>query len=102
MGCLFFPIELLFDGIIEGWFYLMQWIVPEKMQNKTVRRILKFVIGFLSVLLMMCMFLGFFAIISDDYDTHQLGKYMVFIPLGISIVQIIFGIIVKIINKKKK
>ena len=102
MGCLFFPIELLFDGIIEGWLYLMQWIIPEKMQNNTVRRILEFVIEFLSILLMICMFFGFFAIISDDYDTHQLGKYMVFIPLGISTVQIVFGIIVKIISKKKK
>ncbi len=102
MGCLFLPIELLFDGILEGWFYLMQWIIPEKMQNKTVRWILKAVIGLLSILLMLCMFLGFFAMLSDDPDTHKLGKYMVYIPLSISVFQILLGIIVKIINKKKK
>ncbi len=26
MGCLLFPFELIFDGVLEGWFCLMQWI----------------------------------------------------------------------------
>ncbi len=47
------------------------------------------------------MFLGVFAIISPDPDTHRLGQYMVFVPLGISIIQIVVGIIVKIVIKKK-
>jgi len=48
------------------------------------------------------MILGFFAIISPDPDTHSVGKYMFFIPLGISAVQIVLGIIVRVISKKKK
>ena len=102
MGCLFFPLELLVDGIIEGWFYLMEWIIPERYITRTIRIVLKVLVWIFSGLLFVIMFLGFFAIISPDPDTHLLGKYMVFIPLGISAVQILIGIIVRIISKKKK
>ena len=102
MGCLFFPLELLIDGIIEGWFYLMEWIIPDRYITRTLRIVLKVFVWIFSALLFIIMFLGFFAIISPDTDTHLLGKYMVFIPLGISVIQIAFGIIVRIISKKKK
>ena len=102
MGCLFFPLELLVDGIIEGWFYLMEWIIPERYITRTVRIVLKVFVWILSSLLFVIMFLGVFAIISPDSDTHLLGKYMILIPLGISAIQILLGIIVRIISKKKK
>ena len=102
MGCLFFPLELLVDGIIEGWFYLMEWIIPERYITRTVRIVLKVFVWILSSLLFVIMFLGVFAIISPDPDTHLFGKYMFFIPLGISVIQILLGIIVRIISKKKK
>lgn len=41
-------------------------------------------------------------ILIDDADTKQFGKYMFFIPLGISIIQIVIGIVVRIISKKKE
>ena len=102
MGCLLFPLELLVDAIIEGWLYLMEWIVPERYLSRTFRIILKVFVWIFSALLLFIMFLGIFAIISPDPDTHLLGKYMVFVPLGISAVQISLGIIVRIISKKKK
>ena len=102
MGCLFFPLELLADGIIDGWFLLMEWIVPEKYLSRRLRIVLKVFVWIFSCLLFFIMVLGVFAIISPDPDTHLLGKYMVFIPLGISAVQILLGIIVRIISKKKK
>ena len=102
MGCLFFPLELLADGIIDGWFLLMEWIVPEKYPSRRLRIVLKVFVWIFSCLLFFTMVLGVFAIISPDPDTHLLGKYMVFIPLGISAVQILLGIIVRIISKKKK
>jgi len=102
MGCLFFPLELLADGIIDGWFLLMEWIVPEKYLSRRLRIVLKVFVWIFSCLLFFIMALGVFAIISPDPDTHLLGKYMVFIPLGISAVQILLGIIVRIISKKKK
>ena len=102
MGCLFFPLELLVDGIIEGWFYLMEWIIPDRYITRTGRIVLKVLVWIFSAFLFVIMFLGFFAIISPNPDTHLLGIYMVFIPLGISAVQILIGIIVRIISKKKK
>lgn len=101
MGCLLFPFELLFEVVIEGWFYLMQLIIPKSMQNKTVRIILKLTVGVFSFLLALCMLLSFFDLISDDYYTHLLGKYLLFFPLGLSIIQIVFGIIVRIRSKNK-
>ncbi len=102
MGCLFFSLELLVDGIIEGWLYLMEWIIPERYISRTFKNILKILVSIFSILLLSVMILGVFAIISDDAYTKQIGRYMVFIPLGISAVQIFLGIIVRIISKKEK
>ena len=102
MGCLFLPLELLVDGIIEGWLYLMEWIVPERYISRTFRIILKVFVWIISALLLFVILLGVFAIISDDSYIKQLGMYMVFIPLGISAVQILLGIIFRIVSKKKK
>ncbi len=79
----------------------MQWIVPEKTFSKGFRTALKIFVGIFTVILFLSMFLGIFALVSDDKDTNRLGKFMVFIPLGISAVQIILGIIVHYITKKK-
>ena len=102
MGCLFFPLELLVDDIIEGWFFLMEWIIPERYLSRTFRTVLRILVWVFSALLLFIMLLGFFALISDDIYVRQIGKYMLFIPLGISAVQIIFGIIVRIVSKRKK
>ena len=102
MECLFFPLELLVDGIIECCFYLMEWIIPDRYITRTFRIVLKVFIWIFSALLFLIMGLGVFAIISPDPDTHLLGKYMIFIPLGISAIQILIGLIVRIISKKKK
>ena len=97
-----FFIELICDAIIDLWFALMQWIIPEKAFGKYARIILKVVVGLFSSVLFISMALGVFAIISDDPDTKQLGRYMIFIPLGISVVQIVLGIVVRTIAKKKR
>ncbi len=101
MGCLFFPLELLIDGLFEGWLYLMELIVPEQHISRTFRCVLKIFVWIFSALLFFVMVLGIFAIISDDAFTKQIGGYMFFIPLCISAVQIILGITVRIISKKK-
>ncbi len=102
MGCLFFPLELLVNAIIDGWFFLMEWIIPDRYLSNTFRTVLKKLVWVFSVFLLLVMLLGVFAIISDDTYTKQIGRYMLFIPLGISAVQISLGIIVRIVSKKKK
>ena len=102
MGCLFFPLELLVEAIVEGWFFLMEWIILERYLSRTFRTVLRILVWVFSALLLFIMLLGVFALISDDIYVRQIGKYMLFIPLGISAVQIIFGIIVRIVSKRKK
>ena len=102
MGCLFFPLELFGDAIIEGWFFLMEWIIPERYLSRTIRTVLRILVWVFSALVLFIMLLGVFALISDDIYVRQIGKYMLFIPLGISAVQIIFGIIVRIVSKREK
>ena len=102
MGCLFLPFELLVDAIIDGWFFLMEWIIPERYLSRTFRIVLKICVCVFSGLLLFAMLLGVFAIISDDAYVKQIGRYMLFIPLGISAVQITLGIIVRLVSKKKK
>ena len=50
MGCLFFPLELLGDAIIEGWFFLMEWIIPERYFSRTFRTVLRILVWVFSAL----------------------------------------------------
>lgn len=95
-----FLIELIGDAIVDMWFYAMERIVPEKTLSKGTRIVLKLIVSVFSLLLFMTMVLGIFAVISDDPSTRQAGRCMIFIPLGISAVQILFGIAVR--KKVKK
>ena len=99
MGCLF---EFIFDVFIDGWFALMLLIVPEKWSSKRLQIFLKIIVVIITCLLFIVMFLGVFALISDDEYTKTIGRYMVYIPLAISLVQILLGITLRIIAKKYK
>ncbi len=83
MGCLLFPFELIFDGII----YLIQKIVPEKAFSKGVRNVLEIFVNIFIFLLLLSMLLGVFALISDDEYTNYIGKFMFFIPLWIALLK---------------
>ena len=102
MGCLGFWLELVFDSILDGYIALMQWIVPQKRINKHFQVVLKIIVGIFTAFLLITMFLGILAINSRDEDTRYLGRYMVFIPLAISFVQIAIGIIFRTITRKKQ
>ena len=83
MGCLF---EFIFDVFIDGWFDLMLLIGPEKWSSKRLQIFLKIIVVIITCLLFIVMFLGVFALISDDEYTKTIGRYMVYIPLAISLV----------------
>lgn len=102
MGCLLLPFELIFDGMIEGYFALMQWIVPNRIFGERVRIILKIFAGIFTSALLFFMILGIFAMLNNDEGIKYIGKLMFFIPLGISIVQIIIGIVIHYISNKKR
>ncbi len=111
MGCLFkllfFPftllfdvIELIFEEILEGWFTLMCWIVPERHLGKKTRIALKIIIGILSFALFLIFIIGVLGAALTEATVMDLWK-LIFIPLGISILQIFVGLIVRVIARKK-
>lgn len=101
MGCLGFLPELIFESVLDGYFTLMQWIVPQKQIGKHFRIVLKIIVGIITALLLFAMLLGVFAMFSADEYIRYIGRCMVFIPLAVSVVQIVFGIILRIIARKK-
>lgn len=103
MGCLFELIfEVIFEGMIEGWVALGQMIVPEKTLGSKARRVLKGIAFTVSALCFLSIFFGGIMWLVDDAPMErEVGKYMVLIPLILAGVQILLGIIVKIIEKRK-
>lgn len=96
MGCLVELIfETIFEGFFEGWFALMMRIVPKRMKE------LYIIVKIYVVILFLSIFLGLFALVSGDSYIRNVGKYMVFIPLILSVIQIIAGIIIRIYKKRK-
>ncbi len=94
-------LEIIFEGICEGWFYLMQRCVPDKMENKNFRVVLKILVGVFSIALLVCVLVGITYLLSNDERSRSLGKYMVFIPLAISGLQIAGGIAFRAKSKEK-
>ena len=105
MGCLlellFLPLELIIELIADSWFSAMQWIVPEKYLGKAARVILFIIVAILSAILLVIFLVGIFAVLFTE-DTLADFWAFIFIPLGISIIQILCGIIVRKTAKRKK
>ena len=102
MGCLFFFIEWIIEDILYAWFELMQWIVPEKFLNKYVKLVMKILVWIFSGVVLSVFFIGIVALFDDEPEVNSFGRYMVFISLGISAVQIILGIVMRVIRNRKK
>ncbi len=99
---LFDVLEFIVDAIIDLWFEAMLLIIPERAKGKPLHKLIKIAVWTFACLLFVIMGIGFFGLFSNDPDTKQLAQYIVFIPLGISGVQIIAGLIVRKLSKKRK
>ena len=104
MGCLFelivLPIEYLLELIIDGWFSLMQWIIPKKCINKGIKIALRIIVCIISFVLLVILIIGLLAALLTEATILDLWK-LIFIPLTIALIQIILGIVVRyVINKK--
>ncbi|MBO5421365.1 MAG: hypothetical protein J6A67_05430 [Clostridia bacterium] len=103
MGCLFnilvLPFEFILEEIIGNWFVSMTWIVPKNIGGKFFRFFLKFLIAIEMIILALFFVIGIISAISPDLTVWDLCK-LIFIPLGISIVQILVGAIVKFASNK--
>lgn len=99
MGCI---IDTIFDLIVEIWFELMFLIIPENRFRKKTVNLLKMLIGLITGVLFIAIFIGTIAMIAGDEETKDFVQIPYFICLGISGLQIISGIILRIILNKKR
>ena len=107
MGCL---LELFFEIFVEGLFELighcyiklMQLIVPDKTVSDKARRTIKNIATTFAVLLAIVLIIGVVFLIQEDPLIKNIGKYMTYIPLTIMALQVLVGILIKIIGHIKK
>ena len=107
MGCL---LELFFEIFVEGIFELigycyiklMQLIVPDKKVSEKTKKTIRNIATTFSVLLAVVLIIGFILLVQEDLFVKNIGKYMTYIPLSIMVLQILLGIIVKIVDRFKK
>lgn len=99
MGCLF---ELLFELLIEVIFAiyikLMTLFVPDYQYDKKTQEKIKKGVTVFAALLLFCAIIGFILYINSDPTIKAVGSYMLFVPLIIIGIQIISGIIYKIVK----
>ena len=107
MGCL---LELFFELFMEGMFELivhcyiksMQLIIPDKAISEKTKKTIKNVVTTFSALLAIVLIIGFLLVIQDDPVFKNIGKYMTYIPLSIIALQVLLGILFKIVLHFKK
>ena len=99
-------LEIFVEGIIElfGYCYikLMQLIVPNKTVSEKAKRIIKGIATTIAALLVVFIIIGLVLLVQDDPFVKTVGRYMIYIPLTMIILQIAAGIVVKIVNHFKK
>lgn len=98
MGCLF---ELFGELVVDGYVELMCLILPRKKISKTARFVLELVVEIFSILLLLCVLFGIFQCFETDPWERMVGKYMVWIPVGIIVSQIGLGIVARVLAKKR-
>ena len=106
MGCLFeflfeLIFEIVFDGIFYAYYWLMSLIVPSKTVSKKTERRIKTAVKVFCVFSMIFMFIGLMLMLASDGDKLLvlIGKLMLYIPLGITVLQVVLGIIAKIVTR---
>lgn len=107
MGCL---LELLFEITVEGMFELigyiyiklMQLIVPNKTVSDKTKEYLKKVVTTIAALLAIVLIIGLVFLVQEDVLLKTIGKYMTYIPLAIIVLQVLLGIVMKVVDFSKK
>ena len=94
-----FLIELLADMIFDAWFEFISWIIPANKFGKVARFFIKSVVGIFIFVIFVLVVLGVFMLFSGELE---IGLFTILIALGLSIPQIVIGIIVRVVSKNKK
>ncbi len=107
MGCL---LELFFEITVEGlleligfcYIKLMQLIVPNKTVSEKAKRIIKIIVTSFAALVGVVLIVGLILFVQDDPSIKSIGKYMTYASLAIMALQMVSGIIVKVVGHFKK
>ncbi len=99
MGCL---LEFIGDLVVDGYAALMCMILPQKRISEKARFVWELVIEVFAVLLLLSILFGIVLLFNDEPVARHVGRYMIFVPLGISAVQIAAGILVRLLVHKRK
>lgn len=102
MGCLFEVLfEVLVEGVLEGIVYgyikLMSLIVPAHMVSEKTKNRIGIVVKVYAVILMVAIVIGLILLLQNDLYIKNIGRYCIFISLILSGIQVVLGMISKII-----
>lgn len=107
MGCLLeFFVELLgelfFELVGHCYIKLMQLIVPQKSISEKTKKVIKNSVSAIAGVLAFVLIIGIILFLQAEPTVKTVGRYMTFIPLSIMALQIILGIVVRIIEHFRK
>lgn len=107
MGCL---LELIFELFVEGIFELighcyiklMQLIVPDKTVSEKATKTIRKIATTFAALLAIVFIIGLVLFVQEEPYFKNIGRHMTYISLTIMAVQVLLGILVKLIGHFKK
>lgn len=94
--------EIFCEIFVAVYIELMTLIVPEKIQKEIPEEKIKHAVVYFILFLIAMALLGLFLWTSANPHIKTAGKCMMIAPLVISVIQIIAGIILHFVRKKKK
>lgn len=102
MGCFFeFLADIFLETVGYAYIELMSLIVPKHKLSHKADRTLRTVVSAFTLVLFFAIITGIGFMFSTNQDLKNVGYYLIFIPLGITVVQVVAGIIIRIKSKKK-
>ena len=106
MGCLIellgeLFIEIVLGGLFHIYSGLMSLIVPDSMQSQKLKKRIENTIKAACAILLLILVIGVILMLCDIPSAEHIGKWMVYPVLMISALQIILGIIVRILLHRK-
>lgn len=104
MGCLVeFILEVFGRFILDGYFYLMNLVLPKSGLSITIRLKLEKIVDIYSIALLLLTVVGLLMLIPLFPPlVATIGKYILFVCLGLYGAHILFGIVLKIVVSTRK
>ena len=100
MGCLYeFIFELVLEVFFEGYIKLMQLCVSKFNLSEKKRKRVNSAIKIFCSLLILSLFCGLVLLLVQSPTAKTIGNYLALIPIVISIIQIVVGLVISFVIK---